>query len=471
MMMSASESEDSLVNDSDSDYSLSNYSTTSRSQYTKEPTPEPIWLQDREYPPLELPESSDDLMVPKNLVLKCTSIYEVFRRFRHLVRLSPFRLEDFCAAIMCEEQSSLLSEIHIQLLKAILREEDQQQTHFGPLDQKDSVNISLYLIDNLTWPEVMRCYVESEPSMDQNVLNVLSNCEYPFVSPDDRLQVLQYLTDQFLVTTTVRDDMLQEGPIHYDDHCRICHRLGDLLCCETCPAVFHLECVDPPLIDVPTEDWQCNICKQHKVIGVIDCISSQENQGVLCRQELLGYDRHGRKYWFIARRLYVESDDFTEFWYFSTVKQFEILIDKLDENELETVLYKGLMDNKDEIIRQMTLTETLTDQLKGNKKSYIELDNQRIEKMKGNNEKMDVEEGTGDEKKEESVNGNESNKEESSDVPEANGTVAGAESDDSQGSKHNTRLRTGSITPRSFSNDKSKPGTPLQGENFYITFT
>lgn len=94
-------------------------------------------------------------------------------------------------------------------------------------------------------------------------------------------------------------------PIHYDDHCRVCHRLGDLLCCETCPAVFHLECVDPPLVDVPSEDWQCALCKQHKTIGVTDCLPDAEKQGLLCRHEHLGFDRHGRKYWFIARRLIV----------------------------------------------------------------------------------------------------------------------------------------------------------------------
>lgn len=94
-------------------------------------------------------------------------------------------------------------------------------------------------------------------------------------------------------------------PIHYDDHCRVCHRLGDLLCCETCPAVYHLECVDPPLVNVPTEDWQCALCKQHKTVGVTDCLPDAEKQGLLCRHEHLGFDRHGRKYWFIARRVFV----------------------------------------------------------------------------------------------------------------------------------------------------------------------
>lgn len=95
------------------------------------------------------------------------------------------------------------------------------------------------------------------------------------------------------------------GPVLYDDHCRVCHRLGDLLCCETCPAVFHLECVDPPLVDVPSEDWQCALCKQHKTVGVTDCLPDAEKQGLLCRHEHLGFDRHGRKYWFIARRIFM----------------------------------------------------------------------------------------------------------------------------------------------------------------------
>ena len=41
------------------------------------------------------------------------------------------------------------------------------------------------------------------------------------------------------------------GNIKYDDHCRICYKVGDLLCCETCPAVYHLHCLDPPLEQVP----------------------------------------------------------------------------------------------------------------------------------------------------------------------------------------------------------------------------
>ena len=43
------------------------------------------------------------------------------------------------------------------------------------------------------------------------------------------------------------------------------YRLGDLLCCETCSAVYHLTCVDPPMAEVPEDDWHCGVCVAHKV--------------------------------------------------------------------------------------------------------------------------------------------------------------------------------------------------------------
>ncbi|KAG7208953.1 hypothetical protein KM043_015126 [Ampulex compressa] len=388
---------------SDSDFSLSSYSTTSGTPrktllgQQRPPSPEPLWLQNRELPLLTLPKSSDDLLVPKEYVMPSLSIYEVLRHFRSLVRLSSFRFEDFCAALVCEDQTNLLAEIHIMLIKALLREEDSQQTHFGPLDQKDSVNVSLYFVDSMTWPEVLRSYVESDKGFDQNILNILTTCEYPFTAIEDRIKVLQFLTDQFLITNPVREDLLHEGNMHYDDHCRVCHRLGDLLCCETCPAVFHLECVEPPLVDVPTEDWQCSTCKAHKVTGVADCIPDVEKNGSLCRQEHLGFDRHGRKYWFLARRVFVESED-GEVWYYSTSLQLEELMRNLDRNEMEVALYRELSDYKDEIVRQMDLTESITNQYKGNKKSYLEVENALIQKLqKERQEKQEKEE---EEKKE-----------------------------------------------------------------------
>ncbi|XP_022917774.2 nucleosome-remodeling factor subunit NURF301 isoform X2 [Onthophagus taurus] len=394
--ISESESEESIVagDSSDSDFSLSGYSTLSGTPkrtppVPRPPTPEPLWLQNRPIPPLDLPKTSDDLLVSHEHIMAVISIYEVLRHFRNLVRLSPFRVEDFCAALMCEDQNSLLAEIHIMLLKALLREEDSQQTHFGPLDQKDSINISLYLLDYMTWPEVLRSYVESDKHFDSTVMGILANSDYPFGAVDDKIKVLQFLTDQFLATNPVREDLVSEVPMHYDDHCRVCHKLGDLLCCETCPAVYHLECVDPPLVDVPEEDWQCNICRSHKVTGVVDCVLDVEKQGQLCRQEHIGYDRHGRKYYFLCRRIIVENDA-AEVWYYSTKLQVEELLKVLDGNDMEAQLVREILDIKEELFRQMEITEKLTNQCKGNKKSYLEVANAQI--IKENKEILDKQE-------------------------------------------------------------------------------
>lgn len=213
---------------SDSDFSLSSYSTTSGTPrktllgQQRPPSPEPLWLQNREMPPLVLPKTSDDLLVPKELVMPLLSVYEVLRHFRTLVRLSSFRFEDFCAALICEDQTNLLAEIHIMLIKALLREEDSQQTHFGPLDQKDSVNVSLYFVDSMTWPEALRSYVESDKGFDQNILQILTTTEYPFTAIEDRIKVLQFLTDQFLITNPVREDLLHEGKVEYILHVIYC---------------------------------------------------------------------------------------------------------------------------------------------------------------------------------------------------------------------------------------------------------
>lgn len=113
---------------------------------------------------------------------------------------------------MYEEQSYLLAEIHIMLLKAILREEDLQQTHYGAVDQKDSINSILYFMDTITWPEVLRGYIDSDKSFDPQLLKVFnSGDEYPFTNIKNRLIVLQFLTDQFLTSTPIREDFIHEG--------------------------------------------------------------------------------------------------------------------------------------------------------------------------------------------------------------------------------------------------------------------
>ncbi|KAK4328159.1 hypothetical protein Pmani_001432 [Petrolisthes manimaculis] len=379
----------------DEEASVSSFGTnggTPSQLLSRPPTPIPVWLQDRQYPALDLPKSSDDLLLPRAYMLRAVGIYEVLRHFRTLVRLSPMRFEDFCAALMTEEQSSLLAEVHMSLLKALIREEDSQQTHFGPLDQKDSINVILYFIDTLTWSESLRLYLQSDREF-RATLAILNGCNYPFTSLENRLAVLQFLCDQFLQTSVVREDLLSEGKLRYDDHCRVCHKTGDLLCCDSCSAVYHLDCVDPPLQEIPgeMEDWTCSVCTAHQVDGVTDCLSPMETSGILSRQDPLGYDRHGRKYWFLVRRLFVETEE-GDLWYYSTQAQLSEVMHLMDPADLEEELFSALRDVESELRRHMSITATLTADAKASRKSCIDVEDAEVEKRMEERKKQKLKE-------------------------------------------------------------------------------
>uniref|UniRef100_A0A671KB22 Nucleosome-remodeling factor subunit BPTF-like n=1 Tax=Sinocyclocheilus anshuiensis TaxID=1608454 RepID=A0A671KB22_9TELE len=338
--------------------------------------PSPI-LEQKEIPTLQLPSSSEDILIPNEQLLNASAIYEVLRSFCTVLRLSPFRFEDFCAALVGQEQCTLIAETHICLLKAILREEDTSNTTFGPADLKDSVNSTLYFIDGMTWPEVVRAYCESDPEY-HHVLPDLEGEDYPFSPLESKVKVLQFLVDQFLTTNLAREELMSEGVIQYDDHCRVCHRLGDLLCCETCSAVYHLECVKPPLEEVPEDEWQCEICVAHNVPGVTDCLTEFQKSRPYIRQEPIGYDRHQRKYWFLNRRVIVEEDENKQIWYYSTKVQLAELLEILDKDYWENDLCSVLEEMREEIHSHMDITEELTNKARGNNKAYLTVANDVI---------------------------------------------------------------------------------------------
>jgi len=46
-----------------------------------------------------------------------------------------------------------------------------------------------------------------------------------------------------------------------EDYCAVCRNGGELLCCDTCPRVFHLECHVPSLRTLPSDSWSCGMCE------------------------------------------------------------------------------------------------------------------------------------------------------------------------------------------------------------------
>lgn len=192
-------------------------------------------VDDAEVPPLVLPESSTDLLLENNDLMSALHVYEVLRRFRSIVRLSPFRFEDFCAALTAcggDDQSNLTVDIHVALIRALLREDDGNNTTFGPQDTKDSITVSMHFVDAMTWYECIRAYLDSDPHSVEfrSALPLLSRTSYASVTVNERLQLLRTLTDLFLATNRVREELTSEGNIQYDDHCRACHRCRTAEC-------------------------------------------------------------------------------------------------------------------------------------------------------------------------------------------------------------------------------------------------
>ncbi|XP_056242996.1 PHD finger protein 21A isoform X5 [Seriola aureovittata] len=56
------------------------------------------------------------------------------------------------------------------------------------------------------------------------------------------------------------EDSLSKGDIH-EDFCTVCRRSGQLLMCDTCSRVYHLDCLDPPLKTIPKGMWICPKCQ------------------------------------------------------------------------------------------------------------------------------------------------------------------------------------------------------------------
>lgn len=211
------------IDELDDDWSETDASTPAPSKMSRPETPE--FLPPEEIVPLNLPPGSNDLSIQGSELMQMLGVYEILRRYSNIVRISPFRFEDFCSSITCDEQCTLISEIYSSLMKSLLREEEGNQTWYGPPDMRDSINIGFFLLDSMTWYECVRAYMESDKSDEfLSSLTALNKESFYATKLDERLTILQALADLFLSSNAVREDILKEGNIRYDEHCRYCHK-------------------------------------------------------------------------------------------------------------------------------------------------------------------------------------------------------------------------------------------------------
>ncbi|XP_028055461.1 protein CHROMATIN REMODELING 4 isoform X1 [Camellia sinensis] len=63
-------------------------------------------------------------------------------------------------------------------------------------------------------------------------------------------------------TSSGHSSSKKKGNDGYYYECVICDLGGNLLCCDSCPRTYHLQCLNPPLKRIPTGKWQCPTCCQ-----------------------------------------------------------------------------------------------------------------------------------------------------------------------------------------------------------------
>ena len=253
--------------------------------------------------PLLLPQSSNDLLIKKEHLLQTLGVYEAVRHFGRVMKISSFGFEEFCASLVAEELSPILSEIHLKLINSVISLDEACQINHSSLEERDMVSIQIHTMDEFTWPEVLKNYVKSDLDFEF-LVPIVQKDSYPVVPVEDTLKILTWLVNCCMLTASIREEIANEGLFISDDHCRKCSKMGDLLCCELCPAVYHLDCLTPSLSEVPDNEWFCPVCEASQVKGVTDVLTEVDRFQVY-RNEPLGSDRHGRVYWFMVRRIIV----------------------------------------------------------------------------------------------------------------------------------------------------------------------
>ncbi|XP_077253431.1 protein CHROMATIN REMODELING 4-like isoform X2 [Tasmannia lanceolata] len=95
----------------------------------------------------------------------------------------------------------------------------------------------------------------SDLSNGKEGISVLSD------SPRNNTSAKRRLKDDFNLSRSAHKKKGNDG---YYFECVICDLGGNLLCCDSCPRTYHLQCLNPPLKRTPPGKWQCPSCCEQK---------------------------------------------------------------------------------------------------------------------------------------------------------------------------------------------------------------
>ncbi len=97
-------------------------------------------------------------------------------------------------------------------------------------------------------------------------------------SDDDELHENELIDDDKSVVLDEYEDKLEESN---NDSCLMCGGTHDprlTLLCDKCDGAFHMDCLDPPLTEVPDGEWVCPKCTDPEKWEKISTLSETEEQ-------------------------------------------------------------------------------------------------------------------------------------------------------------------------------------------------
>lgn len=231
-------------------------------------------------------EGDKPTQVPSKVLGDMMACYVIFRSFSWQLRLSPFPFKDFCAALSSSTPNYLIDEAHVCLLRALVVDEIQIERDLHTLD--------LTHLDHLTWP----CFVwEMLDLLDDPLAEMKTQMsEYYTLPLEGKTAILLRLCDHLLERHSIRAEidrreargefvsgeggkggafamMSAEEKRRAEakaarkqfsdantDACVLCGVGGNLLCCDGCPAAFHLRCLGYSARSLGQGSWHCPEC-------------------------------------------------------------------------------------------------------------------------------------------------------------------------------------------------------------------
>ncbi|KAL0751773.1 hypothetical protein Bca101_033776 [Brassica carinata] len=262
-------------------------------------------------PKPQLPPSSPNLNLDGLPIPYVFATYSFLRSFSTVLFLSPFELKDFVEALRCTSPSLLFDSIHVSLLQMLRKdleklagEDDQSATlclRSLDWDMLDVVNYPLYVVEYLLFSGS-----KDGPGVDLTRFNFFRN-EYFRLPMALKTEILACLCGDMMDAEVVISELNKRsagGSFDRNvDECFICKMVGNLVCCDGCPAAYHSKCIGVALELLPEGVWYCPECSFDRHAPGLK--PAKQIRG----SQLIEIDPHGRKYYSSCGYLLVIDSD------------------------------------------------------------------------------------------------------------------------------------------------------------------